>query len=67
MGFDPDLTAATRMALKQMIRFVVDEKRLDRDSAYALTSVAADLHITQLVDGNVGVHCLLPKNVFTGG
>jgi acetamidase/formamidase len=29
-----------------------------------LSSVAADLHITELVDGNNGVHMLLPKSIF---
>jgi acetamidase/formamidase len=30
-----------------------------------LTSVAVDVDITQLVDGNVGVHAICPKNIFT--
>jgi acetamidase/formamidase len=30
-----------------------------------LCSVAADVDITQLVDGNVGVHVMLPKSIFT--
>ena len=30
-----------------------------------LSSIAVDLDITQLVDGNVGVHAMLPKNIFT--
>jgi acetamidase/formamidase len=30
-----------------------------------LSSVAVDLDITQLVDGNVGVHAMCPKNIFT--
>ena len=29
-----------------------------------LTSVAVDLHVTQLVDGAKGVHAILPKNLF---
>jgi acetamidase/formamidase len=31
-----------------------------------LCSVAADVDITELVDGNVGVHVMLPKNIFVG-
>jgi acetamidase/formamidase len=27
--------------------------------------VAVDMEITQLVDGNVGVHAMLPKKIFT--
>jgi acetamidase/formamidase len=30
-----------------------------------LTSVAVDVDITQLVDGNVGVHAICPKGIFT--
>ena len=47
-----------------MIDFLVTEKHLSRDDAYMLASVAADLHITQLVDGNKGVHMMLPKAIF---
>jgi acetamidase/formamidase len=48
-----------------MIAFLVDEKGLSRDDAYMLASVAVDMEITQLVDGNVGVHAMLPKKLFT--
>jgi acetamidase/formamidase len=27
--------------------------------------VACDVEITQLVDGNVGVHVMIPKSIFT--
>jgi acetamidase/formamidase len=65
MGMNPDLTEATKQAVRQMIEFLVNEKHLSRDDAYMLSSVAADLHITQLVDFNKGVHMMLPKSVFT--
>jgi acetamidase/formamidase len=29
-----------------------------------LTSVACDVDVTQLVDGNVGVHVMIPKAIF---
>jgi acetamidase/formamidase len=48
-----------------MINFLVEEQHLSRDEAYMLSSVAVDMEITQLVDGNVGVHAMLPKKVFT--
>jgi acetamidase/formamidase len=65
MGFSKDLKEATTLALRDMIAFLVDEKKLSRDDAYMLSSVAVDMEITQLVDGNVGVHAMLPKKVFT--
>jgi acetamidase/formamidase len=64
MGFDEDLKTATEMAVRNMIDFLVSEKHLSREDAYALTSVAVDVDITQLVDGKVGVHAVCPKNIF---
>jgi len=65
MGFSPDLKEATTLAVRDMINFLVDQKHLSRDDAYMLTSVAVDVDITQLVDGNVGVHAMCPKSIFT--
>ena len=64
MGIHEDLTEATKGALREMIDFLVKEKQLTRDDAYMLSSVAADLEITQLVDGNKGVHAMIPKAIF---
>lgn len=64
MGLHEDLIEATKMAVREMIDFLVAEKHLTRDDAYMLTSVAADLSITQLVDGNKGVHAMIPKAIF---
>jgi acetamidase/formamidase len=63
MGFDEDLTQATKLAVRHMIDFVAT-RGLSRDEAYMLTSVAGDVNITQLVDGNKGVHVLIPKAIF---
>src|SRR5262249_44121484 len=52
------------LEVREMIDFLVTEKRLSRDDAYMLTSVAADLSITQLVDGNKGVHASIAKAIF---
>jgi acetamidase/formamidase len=48
-----------------MIDFLSAEKHLSKTDAYMLTSVAVDVDITQLVDGNKGVHALCPKAIFT--
>lgn len=64
MGFDDDLSEAARIAVRQMIDFLVAEKHLSRDDAYMLTSVAGDVDITELVDGNKGVHVMMPKAIF---
>ncbi len=64
MGLHEDLTEATKAALREMIDFLVTVKHMTRDDAYQLSSVAADLDITQLVDGNKGVHAMIPKAIF---
>ena len=66
MGFDDDLSNATRKALRNMIDFLVAEKGMTRDEAYMLTSVAGDVEITELVDRNKGVHVRLAKALFVG-
>src|SRR5262249_4657706 len=52
---------------REMIDFLVTEKKLSRDDAYMLSSVAADFSITQLVDGTKGVHAMIPKAIFQTG
>ena len=64
MGFHEDLSEATRIAIREAIDFLVTEKHLSRDEAYMLASVGVDFCITQLVDGNKGVHAMIPKSIF---
>ena len=65
MATDPDLFLATRLAIQEMVDFLVTEKHLTRHEAYQLVSVAGNVAITQLVDKpNVGVHVRLPKSIF---
>lgn len=66
MGTDVDLTKATRIAIQEMIDFLVSTKGLDKHAAYQLTSIAGDVAITQLVDGTMGVHVKMPKAIFKG-
>ena len=65
MGFHEDPGQAIKIALREMIGFLVSEKNLSREDAYMLSSVAVDLEITQLVDGKKGIHAMLPKDIFT--
>jgi acetamidase/formamidase len=37
---------------------------LTRGDAYALCSLAVDLRVTQIVDGNKGIHAMIPKEIF---
>ena len=65
MGIDKDLTVATKIAVREAINFLVTMKGMTKDDAYMLTSTACDVDITQLVDGTVGVHVMIPKSLFT--
>jgi acetamidase/formamidase len=64
MGLHPDLNEAARMATREMIDFLVSQKGMSRDEAYILCSLAADLRVTQVVDGTKGVHAMLAKSIF---
>ena len=64
MGFDDDLSHATRKALRNMLDFLVTAKGMTRDDAYMLMSVAGDVEITELVDRNKGVHVVVKKSLF---
>src|ERR1041384_2877069 len=66
MAFDPDLDDCVVLTLRQMLDLICARTNLDRYQAYTLTSLAADLRITQVVNGNKGVHCMLEKKYFAG-
>ena len=61
-----DVTLAAKDALLNMIDHLVAERGYSREQAYALTSVAVDLRISELVDvPNVVVSAFLPLDIFT--
>jgi len=64
MGADTSLTQATKVAVQEMVDYLATSRGLSKTDAYRLASIAADLRITQLVDGNVGVHMMVPKSIF---
>ena len=63
MAFDEDLDDAAKEALRQMISLITQRTNLSRAQAYSLCSLAADLRVTQIVNGNKGIHAILPKSV----
>lgn len=66
MGLDPDLDQCVVAALRDMIRLCGEKAGLSREDAYMLCSLAADLRITQTVNGAKGVHCMLLKSALHG-
>ena len=65
MGTNVDLLQATKTAVREAIDLLGDVYSLPRDDAYMLVSTACDVRITQLVDGTMGVHVMIPKALFT--
>jgi acetamidase/formamidase len=67
MATDPDLAAATKGAIQEMIDFVAATRNMTKHQAYQLVSIAGNVAVTQLVDKpNLGVHVRLPKSIFKG-
>ncbi len=63
MGIDPDLDICAQKALREMIGLIGERTKLTREEAYMLCSLAADLRVTQTVNGSKGVHCMLAKSL----
>jgi len=61
MAFDPDLDTCVVIALRQMLELVASRTGLSRQQAYALCSLAADVRVTQVVNGAKGIHVMLEK------
>jgi acetamidase/formamidase len=61
MSFGEDLDDAAADSVRQMIAVITERAGLTREQAYALCSVVADVHVTQLVNVHKGAHCVLPK------
>ena len=55
---------AMRDAFRKMRRFLMTAKKLTEDEAISLMSIAVDFGITQVVDGNWGVHAIVRKSIF---
>jgi acetamidase/formamidase len=67
-GVGPDLMEAARDAVRATIAYVGDRYGLDREEAYALASVTADLRIHEVVDApNWVVGSFVPKSIFVEG
>jgi acetamidase/formamidase len=63
-GFDADLNIAMRNASLDMMALLTEQRGLSRDDAYSLMSVAADFAVTQVVDGQQGIHARIARSVF---
>ena len=58
------MEAAMRDAFRKARHYLMKEHELSEDEAISLISVAVDFGITQVVDGNLGVHAIIRKAIF---
>jgi acetamidase/formamidase len=58
-GFDEQLGLAAKKAVDGMLGLMGRELGLGREEALALASVVVDLRVTQVVNGQLGVHAVL--------
>ena len=65
MGTDTSLTVATKTAITEMVKLIQEKSGANQTQAYQAASMAADLHIAELVDQNLGVYMMISKSYFT--
>jgi acetamidase/formamidase/AraC-like DNA-binding protein len=58
------LEAAMRDAFRKTRHYLMKAHQLSEDEAISLISVAVDFGITQVVDGNLGIHAVIRKLIF---
>jgi acetamidase/formamidase len=63
LGLDEDLDDAAKQALRQMIKLLGELAGIAPEDAYMLCSLGVDFRVTQLVDGNKGIHGMLAKSL----
>lgn len=64
-GQGSDLDVAMRTAVVNALDFLEQDRGMDRATAYAYLSAAADFTLSQVVDRTVGVHGVIPKAHFS--
>ena len=62
LAFDPDLDVAAQSAVRAMVRLIQRLGGLPATDAYTLCSIAADVHVTQLVNVHKGAHVMVAKS-----
>ena len=59
------IDAAMRDAFRKARRFLMTTRKLSEDEAISLLSVGVDFGISQVANGNWGVHAIIRKGLFT--
>ena len=63
MGFHEDLDDAARIAMRSMIDLLERIYGMVFHDAYRFCSIAADMRVTQFVNGNRGIHVLMARDL----
>lgn len=63
-GQGSDLNVAMRRAIVNALNFLENDRGMDRPTAYAYLSAAANFAVSQVVDKTVGVHTQISKSHF---
>jgi len=66
IGLDPDLNEAMKKATREAVRFLSEKLGMDRATAFAYVSAAANFEVSQVVDRTKGIHALIRKKDFSG-
>jgi acetamidase/formamidase len=66
-GFNEDLDVAMTNAVREAVDWLANQKvvPMNRYEAYGLVSMVGDCRVSQVVDVRKGVHCMIPKTIFT--
>jgi acetamidase/formamidase len=64
MGIDVDLNRAMRIAVQQVVDFLMTEKKMTSVDALALASIGCDFHVAEAVDLTQVIVGKVPKSVF---
>ena len=66
-GFNEDLNVAMTNAVREAVDWLAAQQivPMNRYEAYGLVSMVGDCRVSQVVDVRKGVHCMIPKSIFT--
>lgn len=67
VGLNEDLDIAMTNAVREAVDWLANQKLvpMNRYEAYGLVSMVGDCRVSQVVDVRKGVHCMIPKSIFT--
>jgi acetamidase/formamidase len=67
VGLNEDLNVAMTNAVREAVDWLANQKfvPMNRYEAYGLVSMVGDCRVSQIVDVRKGVHCMIPKSIFT--